>query len=174
MKRIRMVGGSALILLAAGAGLACGGRTQLVPLYQIGRLSAGAVVANHSGVRVMARTTAWPGPPLDEIGLLPLEITFDNETSRVVEVRRQHIALLTAGGQRVSPLDPAMMTSAGPALQSIRQHAIVEGAVMPGGRLAGFVYFPEPNADALDLHVDLISAPMGERFGEIVIPFALD
>ena len=173
MVRIRLVGVGILILVATAAGFACGGRTQLVPAYQIGRLSDDAVVASEAGVRVVIRTAAWPGPPIGS-GVIPVEVTFDNSGLRSLDVRRQHLALVTSDGRRAMPLDPAAITQSAAPLEAIQHRALLEGALPSPGRIVGFLYFAEPDADTIDLRVDLISSPDRKQFGEIVIPFAFD
>lgn len=48
----RMILRIGVLTMALGL-CSCGGRTQLIPAHQIGRLSSDAVVANDAGVRVV-------------------------------------------------------------------------------------------------------------------------
>jgi hypothetical protein len=53
-------------------------------------------------------------------------------------------------------------------------HALPEGVVEPGGRVAGFLYFElveEPAQDAVRFRFALFDATSDERFGQVEIPF---
>jgi hypothetical protein len=154
-------------------GVACAGRTELVPAYQIGRLSSDAVVASDAGVRIMVRTAAWPGPPLEST-ILPIELTIDNGSSRAVSVGRAGIAMVTERGDRLLPLNPALIVAPEQVRRAVNQHALSETALAARSRTSGFVYFAEPEAEALELRIDLIGANDAEPIGEIDIPFAVE
>ena len=165
----------ALTLTATAVSSACGGRTQLVPAYQIGRLSLDAVVASDAGVRVVVRTDAWPGPPHDLARVIPVEMTFNNASAQELRIRRQDIALVTAAGHRITPAAPSELTHIEQALESVKARSLAEGVLAPDQRLTGFVYFPEPtDAEELSLQIDLVSATTTQPFGRIEIPFTFE
>jgi hypothetical protein len=139
----------------------------------VGRLSSDAVVANDAGVRVVVRTAAWPGPSPGP-GVIPVEMVFDNGSSRPILIERHHVAFVTPDDRRLPPLNPSRMMSADPAFDAIRQRALAERTLAAGERTTGFVYFAEPDSEQLELRIDLIDASTGERFGEVAIPFARD
>lgn len=54
------------------------------------------------------------------------------------------------------------------------RRALPEGILDPGGRLEGFLYFPDqPRGTALDLLASLTDASSGQVFGTIAIPFTV-
>jgi hypothetical protein len=160
---------------AALMAIACGGRTQLIPAYQIGRLSADAVVARDADVRVVVRTEAWPGEPLESRQLVPLELTVDNDSTRTLHLRSQDVAFVTSDGQRTGPFTAAELRLEGQAADDLSARAFKDGIVAPGGRVSGFLYFREPSEDdGLQLRIDLIDATDGTAFGVIEIPFYVD
>ena len=57
----------------------------------------------------------------------------------------------------------------------MRDMALPEGVLQPGGHLQGYAYFQHVNADepGVTLRLDLVDAVNGETFGSIVIPFAV-
>lgn len=58
----------------------------------------------------------------------------------------------------------------------MREVALPEGSVGPGGELSGFVYFervPE-SAEHVELQIDLVNAASGESLGTASIPFEVD
>lgn len=164
-----------MTLIASAMSSGCGGRTQLVPAFQIGRLSSDAVVARDAGIRVMVRMDAWPGPPLDVLGLIPIEMTFDNGSAQELRIRRQDVALVIPAGDRITPLPPSELTSTAPAIEFMRRRSLVDGILAPNERLSGFVYFAEmPEEEEVNLRIDLVSATTAQRFGQIEIPFTLE
>ena len=168
----------------AGASAACGGRTQLVPAYQIGRLSSDAIVANDSGVRVVVRTAAWPDPQIAFSRIQPIEMTFDNASSHPLSVDQNHIALVTDAGQRLSSIPPTELPQMADSelasdrrlpIVQMKNRALAEGVLPLQGRRSGFVYFERPDdTQQLHLEIDLVSADSGTQFGTIMIPFLID
>lgn len=153
----------------------CGGRTQLIPAYQIGRLSSDAVVAHDGGVRVVIGTAAWPGPPLDFMPVIPIEMTLDNGSTYRVQVNRQYVALVTEAGTRVAPSDPSELPAQESTLESLKARALPERVLAPDERITGFVYFVQPReAEQLELVIDLVDAATDKQFGRIEIPFAFE
>src|SRR5687768_15954035 len=118
MRAQRLSDALAVTLIATAASTACGGRTQLVPAHQIGRLSDAAVVASDAGVRVVVRTDAWPGPPLDVVRLFPVEMTFDNRSAEALRIHPQQITLVTPGGHRITPSAPSELMYIAQAVES--------------------------------------------------------
>jgi hypothetical protein len=166
---------TSVTLIATLASCACGGRTQLVPAYQIGRLSADAVVASDAGVRVVVRTDAWPGPSLDVFRLVPVEMTFDNRSAEELRIGPRDIALVTAAGHRITPSTPADLMHIEQAARSMKARSLDQRVLAPDGRLTRFVYFPQLiQAEQVSLHIDLVSAATAQRFGRIEIPFTLE
>lgn len=170
--------GSAVLSLATVAALvpsACGGRTQLIPAHQIGRLSPDAVVAREGDVRVVVRTDAWTGQTVEPRQLFPVELTVDNGSTRPLRLRGQDVALVMPDGQRMGPFNAADLELANPARDNLATRALSDGVVTPGARVSGFLYFPElPDEDDLQLRIELIDATSGTRFGVIEIPFYVD
>jgi hypothetical protein len=160
-------------LIAAAASSACGGRPQLIPAYQIGRLSANAVVASDAGVRVVVRTNVWPGPSPGPAGVIPVELTVVNRSGDALRLRRQDVALVTAAEHRIGTLAPSEVMHIEQAVVNAR--SLEADVVDPDERLTGFVYFPEPaDAEEMSLQVDLVSAARAQRFGRIEIPFTFE
>lgn len=161
-------------LLCVGAALAaaaCGGRTELVALPQIGQLSSTAVVAGAADVRMVARTDAWPGPPL--ANATPIEVTVDNGSSRPLRISRMDFALVSPQA-RYEALTPSELpnpdnTLPVPALASA---ALRDGILESGARVTGFVYFgPIDEADTVGLRMNLIDASTMMSFGAIRMSF---
>lgn len=58
--------------------------------------------------------------------------------------------------------------------QDVLRHALPEGVLDPGGKLEGFLYFPDqPRGTALELLAALTDAATGQVFGTIAIPFTV-
>jgi hypothetical protein len=162
-------------LTIAMAFCSCGGRTQLIPAYQIGRLSSDAVVANDAGVRVVVRTAAWPGPPLDFMNIIPLEMTLDNGSTYGLQIDRQYITLVGENGQPVAPWEPPDSQPKDATLDSMTTRALPERVLAPNARMTGFVYFLEPpDGEQLELRIDLVDGATDTRFGRIEIPFSFE
>lgn len=174
--------GRAAAIVAALLLSACGGRVELVPVHQIGRFSDDAVVANAAGVRLVVRTAAWPGPAneFSGTGIIPLELTVDNGSMRELQVRHRDVSLVTGTGEPMGSIAVADLprwrqadrAAVAPPVQSMQEKALPEGAIAPGGRVTGFVYFPTPaDVDEVTLRFDLVDAATDARFGAITIPF---
>ena len=173
-----------LVGAAVGASVGCGGRSLLVPAYQRGRLSSAAVVASDSGVRVVVRTSAWPGPLLEFNGLQPIELTFDNASVHRLSIDQNHVMLVKDAGQYMSAIPQAtlrQMADSGGAddlrlpIDQMRERALAEAVLPIGGRRTGFLYFERPHgAEQLDLEIALVSADSGTKFGSVRIPFSID
>ena len=162
---------SALVLMA----YACGGRTQLIPAYQIGRLSPDAVVAHDGDVRVVVRTAEWPGPTLHDAGIIPVQLTFVNGSSHALQVAPSHASLVTSDRERIAPLPPADALSGDPRADTMRERALTERTIAPDERTSGFVYFPEPrDGSEVTLQIDLVDGTTDASFGSIEIPFSFD
>jgi hypothetical protein len=172
-----------LISVIAIVWMACGGRTQLTPAYQIGHLSSDAIVANDSGVRVVARTAAWPDPRVEFAKVIPIEMTFDNASRNNLRIQHYNVTLVTDDGERISAIPPAELPALEaeidqPARLPVREmieRALAEGVLLPDERRTGFLYFERPdNVEQVDLRIDLVSAEDHNRFGMIRIPFFFD
>lgn len=175
---------SGLVGALAIVSTACGGRTHLVPGYQIGRLSCDVIVANDASVRVVVRTAAWPHPQFDFGELRPIEITFDNASSHPLSVSQRRITFVTDSGQRIFPIPPSDLQKISHSefdddvrlpIEQMKNRALAEGVLPRNGRRTGFVYFESPDdAEQLDLEIDLFSAESGRQFGTITVPFFID
>jgi hypothetical protein len=175
-----------IIVLSAALPLvsACGGRTQLVPAYQTGRLSSDAIVANDAGVRVVVRTAAWPDPRVQFTDVLPIEISFDNGSTEELRIHHRHVVLVMNSGRHISPFPPAALLQTLDSgidgevrlpIDQMRERALAEGTLPRDGRRTGFLYFQNPaDAEQLDLKINLISVESGKQFGTIIIPFVVD
>jgi hypothetical protein len=175
-----------IIVLTAGLPLvsACGGRTQLMPAYQIGRLSSDAIVANDAGVRVVVRTAAWPDSRVPFIDVLPIEITVDNGSTEELRIDHRHVALVMNSSRHISAFPPAALLQTLDSeidgevrlpIDQMRERALAEGTLPRDRRRTGFLYFQNPaDAEQLDLKINLISVESGKQFGTIIIPFVVD
>jgi hypothetical protein len=159
------------------AAAACSGRTRLVPMHQIGRLSDDAVVASDAGVRVVIRTAAWTGNPAVRAHVVPIEVTFDNGSTRALAIARENLAFLTEEEQRLLPLAPGDISNAEASAftADMIERALPEGTLAAGDRVSGFIYFPPiENADEVRFRAELQDAVTGERVGVIEVPFHLE
>ena len=183
---VKYLSDPAIIALAAALPLvsACGGRTQLVPAYQIGRLSSDAIVANDAGVRVVVRTAAWSDSRVQFTNVLPIEITLENGSTEELSIHHRHVVLVMNSGRHISAFPPAtlLQTLASEIdgevrlpIDRMRERALAEGTLPRERRRTGFLYFQNPaDTEQLDLKINLISVESGKQFGTIIIPFVVD
>ena len=161
-------------VLCVGAALAtaaCGGRTELVALPQIGQLSSTAVVAGDANVRMVARTDAWPGPPL--ANATPVEVTVDNGSARPLRISRMDFSLVSPQA-RYEALTPSELPSSDNALPvpALAGAALRDGILESGARVTGFLYFGAiDDADNVELRMNLIDASTMMPFGTIRMSF---
>ena len=167
-----------LIVCLVGAMLmlpACGGRTELVALPQIGRIADNAIVDHGGGVTVVARSGSWSGPPL--VGIVPLELTIDNGSSVPVRIRHTDFVLVTPRG-RVSPAAPPFESAeTGTPLPTaaLAQHGLMEGVLQPAGRVTGFIYFAGlDDGDTIDLVSTFVDASTDAAIATVQMSFELD
>jgi hypothetical protein len=159
---------------AALAAAACGGRTELVALPQIGQLSSTAVVANDANVRMVARTDAWSGPPL--ANAMPVEVTVDNGSSRPLRISRMDFSLVSPQA-RYEALAPSELPNPDDSLPvpALAGAALRDGILESGARVTGFLYFGAiEEADAVELRMNLIDASTMTPFGTIRMSFRAD
>lgn len=162
-------------LLTTLAGAACGGRARLVPAYQIGRLSDDAVVARDADVRILVRTDEWRETSATFRHAFPIEVTIDNGSAHALELELSRFELMSRGRRQV----PRMPTAVGPEHSAARvaavKHGLVLGALEPGGRRAGFLFFdPFDRGGEVEFAAELQDATTGENFGRVVIPFSVE
>jgi hypothetical protein len=141
---------------------ACGGRTELVALPQIGQIAENAIIDYDGGITVVARSGMWSGPSLRDI--VPLELTIDNGSSASLRIRHTDFAFVTPRGRLLPLLPPfegAGIDTLSPA-PALAQRALMEGVLPPAGEVKGFIYFPEPDdADEVDLVATFVDASTG-------------
>ena len=95
--RIRLIAG----LLSLIGTLACGARfdVQLPPRVTPVDARSGAVAA---GVQVIIDTNEWRGQVLREV--VPIQVSIENESGRLLQVCYQEFALITSSGQHLPAL----------------------------------------------------------------------
>ena len=154
---------------------ACGGRTQLIALPQIGQIADNAIIDGGGGITIVARSETWSGPSLD--GIVPIELTIDNGSSVPVRIRHPDFVLVTRRG-RILPLAPpfqgvdAETSLLAPALA---QRALMEGALQPGAGVTGFIYFPNlDDADNVDLVATFVNASTNAVIATVQMYFEVD
>ena len=158
--------------------VSCGGRNELIPLPQIGRLSGEAVIASDSGIRLMVRTDAWPGD-VALPGIVPLEITIDNQSGRSLRIGYGRFAFVQDGNRlaAIAPTDTQAWLAAipSPTRNEIRERALPSGPLDADDRITGFIYFPQlDEADEVTLVVDFVDSSTGIPFGAMRIPFSAE
>jgi hypothetical protein len=167
-----------LLVCLVGATLmlsACGGRTELIALPQIGQIADNAIIDNGGGITVVARSETWSGPPLD--GIIPLQLTIDNGSSAPLRIRHTDFVLVTPRG-RILPLAPpfervdAETSLLAPALA---QQALVEGVLQPAAEVSGFIYFSNlDDADNVDLVATFVDASTNAVIATVQMYFEVD
>ena len=166
-----------LIVCLVGATLmlsACGGRTELIALPQIGQIADNAIIDNGGGITVVARSETWSGPPLD--GIIPLQLTIDNGSSVPVRIRHTDFVLVTPRG-RISPLAPPFERVDATSLlaPALAQQALMEGVLQPAAGVSGFIYFSDlDDADSVDLVATFVDASTNVVIATVQMYFEVD
>ena len=97
--------GSALV---ASLALGCGAQRAVLTPAPGAQTAAGSrvAVAQADGVTLRVEPGAWPGPRSVETAVTPLKVTFENNGTRPVAIRYDHVALVTQDGKRLTALPP--------------------------------------------------------------------
>jgi hypothetical protein len=106
--------------------------------------------------------------------LPPFQVAIQNATATAVPYC-PWVGFWTWDGRFYDPGYCAGWGSAWPAAlpdQTVLRHALPEGIVDPGGRVSGFLYFPDqPEGEAVTFVASLVDATTSQVFGTIEIPF---
>ena len=123
---------------------------------------------------MVARSRVWSGSELP--GVVALEVTLDNQSTRSIRVYPGAFALVTPDDSVSALAPPFNVPAARDArpMQEMSERALPEAVLQPGQRTTGFVYFPRIPDDKLELTTTLVDPTTAEQIGTIRMAFEKD
>jgi hypothetical protein len=194
--RAKQIGSAMLLALFVGTVGCAEKRIVLVPAVTANLApQPSSAQGSSQGVSIQLRANTWDNDP-KTLGqnLVPMEITIQNDSGRPLAIRYEDFALVGSDNHRYRDIPPyqiagnsykhlqpywaysdAYYSAVRLPTKAMLQDAISEGVVADHGRTTGFVYFTKPigQSQQLVFHAALVDMRTGQRFGVIVVPFAM-
>jgi len=149
----------------------CSHQTELEPAAGATKLDGDIAWVGVQGVQILAKGDDWEGDQALLDQATPVYLVINNRGYRPLKVEYSKISLVNERGQEHLILEP----SSSPDSQ-VREWALAEGVIPPGGNASGYVYFQHVpgGLDRVRLDMELVDARSGDRFAIAKIPFQTD